>query len=586
MVLLTVELDNPITGTAALNDVVITFDFYVPQYYADGTTPILNPASGDDAIGGNEDREVVNDVQVEGDWMPTDLRDRPPDGTPIRISMDAEVDGDGIISPTPSRDEVIDAEAIAIQKTVGLAAGGDTGIIGGYNPGDIVQYTLTFQVSDYFNFGDIQIDDVLPDGLELQTDDTNGPYTPTFSILDETAVDGSGDPLPWTGTWGTNLTTTTQADDDTDLDFNVSAAIIAAAGVDGDGLPLEDGILQGDLYGNTDLDNPATGTITYFARILDEYGSTEGSTGLPDSSGPGDISVDQGDFFTNDVTIEGQIYGDDITDPGTLTSTGFGLDQDDSSATFQIEVGQVYKEMYAINGNTDLSSFTDAQGNIHVQPDDTVTYRLQYHMPTSEFESFRLDDYLPLPVFNAAEITVFDVGESDDAPDAGHYHLHTNDSFSETFSGELPVLQTNIVNGENRVSFIYAEHDDTTAQETWIDILFTVTVSDEPFADGLFLTNQVRGTEDGTPLVSSDSDAIIQIVLDEPVLEITKGIVQSNNDADVFSGNPTVSCYFTEPGVNTGTNTDINDSQIAADCFLHLAGLEQYRHGRLRTGCR
>ena len=120
--------------------------------------------------------------------------------------------------------------------------------------------------------------------------------------------------------------------------------------------------------------------------------------------------------------------------------------------------------------------------------------------------------------------------------------------------GELPVLQTNIVNGENRVSFIYAEHDDTTAQETWIDILFTVTVSDEPFADGLFLTNQVRGTEDGTPLVPSSSDAIIQIVLDEPVLEITKGIVQSDNDADIFYGNPSVSGYFTEPGVNTGIN--------------------------------
>ena len=335
--------------------------------------------------------------------------------------MDAEVDSDGIISPTPSRDEVIDAEAIAIQKTVGLAAGGDTGIIGGYNPGDIVQYTINFQVSDYFNFGEIVIDDVLPDGLELQT---AGSYAPTFSILDETAVDGSGDPLPWAGTWavGTNLITTTQADDDTELHFDVSAAIISAGG--------PDGILQGDLYGNTDLDNPATGTITYYARIKDEYLST----GVGDSSGPGDISVDQGDFFTNDVTIQGQIYGDDSANPGTLTSTGFGLDQDDSSATFQIEVGQVFKEMYAINGNTDLSSFTDAQGNIHVQPDDTVTYRLQYYMPTSEFESFRLDDYLPLPVFNAAEIMTFDSGESDDAPVAGHYHLHTNDSFSETFT--------------------------------------------------------------------------------------------------------------------------------------------------------
>ncbi len=555
--ILTVALTNPITGTDAADDVVVTFDFYVPQYYTDGVTPILLPATGDDADG-NEDREVVNDVQVEGDWTPIDLRDRPSDGSPIHIVMDAEVDSEGIISLTPGIDEVFDAEAIAIQKTVGLADGYDTGIIGGYNPDDIVQYTLTFQVSDYFNLGDIQINDVLPDGLELlefnnpiNLSDTKD-YTPTFSIQDETDS--------WSGNWsiGSNLTTLTQAGDDTRLTFDVSAAIIAAGG--------PDGILQGDLYGNTDLDNPATGTITYYALIKDEYVSTG------DSSGPGDISVDQGDLFTNDVTIEGQIYGDDGTGTGTLTSTGFDLDQDDSSASFQIEVGQVDKEMYAINGNTDLSSFTDAQGNIHVQPDDTVTYRLQYYMPTSEFESFRLDDYLPLPVFDASEITTFDDGDPD-IPIAGHWDLHPDDTYSDAFPLEPITLQTNVANGENRVSFIYDEHDDTTAQETWIDILFTVTVSDDPFVDGLYLTNQVRGTEDGTPLVPSNTDAIIQIVLDEPVLEITKGIVQSDNDADVYNGNAAVSVYFTEPGNNTGINGSRLEQTVSSS-WLDLNSLD------------
>ena len=46
------------------------------------------------------------------------------------------------------------------------------------------------------------------------------------------------------------------------------------------------------------------------------------------------------------------------------------------------------------------------------------------------------------------------------------------------------------------------------------------------------------------------------------MLEITKGIVQSDNDADVYSGNPAVSTYFTEPGVNTGTNTNLSDSRL------------------------
>ena len=90
--LLTVTLDSPVTGGTLVggeprtDDVVITFDYYVPRYYADGTTPILDPLTGDDAIGGAEDRQVINDVQVEGDWSPED-----PDDDDVHIVMDAEV---------------------------------------------------------------------------------------------------------------------------------------------------------------------------------------------------------------------------------------------------------------------------------------------------------------------------------------------------------------------------------------------------------------------------------------------------------------------------------------------------------------
>ncbi len=576
---LTIALTSPVTGSTTSDDpeVIITFDFYVPQFYADGSTPILDPDTGDDAIGGTEDREVVNDVQIQGDWDPTDE-----DDAEVTIVMDAEVDGAGNISPTPSIDEILDAEAIAIQKGVGIAF--DTGVApdadgeGGYNPGDIVQFTLEFQISDYFNFGDIVINDLLPDGLQLYSSSDPGAsdylaydaaYVPTFSIQDETVSN------PWSGTWsvGTNLITDENPGSENNLALTFNVSDVAGGA---------DGILQGDLFDDTTSGSPAMGTITYYALIKDEYLSSGGS----DSSGPGDVSVDQGDVFNNSVTIEGQIYGDDGA--GGLTDAGFGLDQDSSAAGFQIEVGGVQKEIYAINGSTDLSAYEDASGNLHLEPGFTVTYRLQYSMPTSEFETFQMTDYLPLPVLEAGEITsasdvtIGGVTQSITPPPAGSWYFHTDDTFADNFGAEPIDVVINNAGGENSISFVYDEHDDVAPQETTIDILFTVTVTNDPFADGIFLTNQVRGTEDGTPLVNSDTDAIVQVVLDQPVLDITKGVVETDNDVvdgttPTFSQNADVDDYFTEPG-GAGSRLDgvtISSAWLAGnDIDTDLTGID------------
>ena len=98
---------------------------------------------------------------------------------------------------------------------------------------------------------------------------------------------------------------------------------------------------------------------------------------------------------------------------GTLTAPALTLTRMIPAPPFQIEVGGVTKQIYAINGSTDLSIFTDPQGRLHMQPGDTVTYRLQYQMPTSEFESFRLDDYLPLPAHDAGEMTITTVNTTE-----------------------------------------------------------------------------------------------------------------------------------------------------------------------------
>ena len=166
---LVINLGN-VVGAAGV-DRVVTFDYYVPYANTSGT-PIIGRTDGS----GNDDRPVVNDAEVTGTWVPLD-----PDDAAVTISMDAEVFANGAISTTPDNDEQFDAKAIAIQKGVTIVASSPGGAAG-YNPGDIVRYTLNFQISDYFNFGNIVVTDVLPDGLDF-LNAADG-YAPAYTISD------------------------------------------------------------------------------------------------------------------------------------------------------------------------------------------------------------------------------------------------------------------------------------------------------------------------------------------------------------------------------------------------------------------
>ena len=97
--------------------------------------------------------------------------------------------------------------------------------------------------------------------------ETAGSYAPTFAIGDET-----GD---WSGTWtvGGDLTLTPQADDDTHLNFDVSAALQAA----GD----PDGILQGDLYdGMVDVPYTAPTVLPPYRQTSEERADVRGGNVL------------------------------------------------------------------------------------------------------------------------------------------------------------------------------------------------------------------------------------------------------------------------------------------------------------------
>ncbi|MGB4979594.1 MAG: hypothetical protein WBR35_22885, partial [Anaerolineae bacterium] len=68
-----------------------------------------------------------------------------------------------------------------------------------------------------------------------------------------------------------------------------------------------------------------------------------------------------------------------------------------------------------------------------------------------------------------------------------------------------------------------------------VDILFTVTIEGDPFADGLYLTNQARSTEGTTQTTVRTADAIVQFQIFEPVLGIRKGVIATDKATATFS---------------------------------------------------
>ncbi|MBL8063022.1 MAG: S-layer homology domain-containing protein [Anaerolineales bacterium] len=516
-------VDSPTVGTAANapdNDLVVNFasltgsttivvDFFIPEFDADGN-PVLNPATGASAV-------AENIASALGNWTPVDTRDN---ATPGNAVANGPCPG----SCTPLH--TLDIRSIAVQKSITIET--DNGAAG-YTPGDVLKYTLEFQISDYFTVGDLVLTDVLTDGQRF---DDSGTNTPIFSVSDRnttlTDIDFTYTPPPGSPTPADDLTIDESqigntgvpadgTDGNTTLTFDISKAMLNAGAVDG--------ILQGGEAGATG-GTPAIGTITYYAVIQEDFSDTYPS---------GDSSVDHGDVMFNSVTIEAS-----IRDENTIATT-LGTQTNDSVEKIKIVYDDFEKDIYAVNGSTSFTPF--------VQPGDTITFRLRHSLPSSDSDFLVLTDFLPMPIFDAGEVTTFDDVTDATVPVAGHAKFGPNSTLNAALA--VPVLPTLSVDAAaNSLSFDFGSFDDPTDTTTEIDILFTLTVSNDPYMDGAVLTNLALGLEDTTNNGQLFHSGTKQFTLKEPGLSVRKGVVASDNPAAIFLPNPTGPVTFSAPGSN------------------------------------
>ena len=523
-----------VSGSASL-----TFDFYIPRDGVSGR--VIDPLSGDDATS-------CDNASLVASWTPLDLRDA---GGPITAN------------PVGCEHTLTD-KSIAVQKSVANLSGANA-------PGALLEYTLRFQISDFFAFQGVVLSDVVSDGQHV-----DGTFVPTLEVegngFSLTAADMTATNFDiacdYTGAPGPPDCTIDNSggsnSGDTTLTFRVSNELVSRGRPDGRWIGgcvnPAGGSVNPDCGGYNN--GPTYAAVRFRTRVLNEF---------TDDFPSGDRSVDQGDVLGNDVGITGNLLN-----TGTLAPNG-NSEADSSSAGLSIGTGSLSKSIYAVNGA--------APGTppVRVKPGDAVTYRIAYTLPLSDVENLEFNDYLPLPVFHvgdpdengiAGPAWSFDPTVSAVVPAAGVAKFGPGDTFyaytcagvgpppTGTPAGCLaPTLTSDAVN--NRLRFYYGDFNDTRHLAKVVELLFTLIVSDDPFADGLYLTNQVNGVEGSTNAGTIASDAIQQIVLTEPVLRTTKGIVWTSNVADVYSPTATGPVTFLAPASAPRWSGVINSTNLA-----------------------
>lgn len=488
-------------------DATITFSFWVADKYLNGTEIL------DDTC---KPVVLTNAISATGFWIPIDPRDMP--GVPI-LEKNANA-------------HKLTVKCLAIQKSVKLHSGAP-----GYSPGDVLKYTLEFQISDYKTIGDkLAIVDQLSNG---QTFQTSGALTPMLTLTDRF------------GSHTINLTSThyTSAPSSappfgppscpkgaTELTFNIAGALMA--------IPPSHprhiaGILTGGHAANPPASTAATGTLVFYAKIDDAYSNASLPVGY----------VDKHDPLCNAVKIYGVVYKNDPNPavvPSPIPPTRSA--EDDSAASVSIVAADLKKTVYAVkrpNGTWACAPGTCAPGQ-QVNPGDDVTFRIEYLIPSGDAQSVTITDWLPKPVFDVG-LYAWPPGFVGPCPQfaipapgqvrCGPTHSIPVSTAAVNFpQGPFPAWpQVVATPATNSIRIDYGTIFDTNSAPQMIDLLFTAKVTNVPYADGLNLTNETQECEKNTFGATFCQTAIAQVQVREPQLRIRKGVIATNNPNSVFS---------------------------------------------------
>jgi uncharacterized repeat protein (TIGR01451 family)/fimbrial isopeptide formation D2 family protein len=410
---------------------------------------------------------------------------------------------DAVWKPTDGRDpvavfaidpegaeDVITAKSIAVQKSVE--------VVDALKAGGTLEWTLDGQVSNYFDMDELVLTDTLGDGQVFRKGQ------------EVSLVVQEGGKVIFSGTFGEK---NVQVDRDlatglSTLRFDVSAELRAA------GL---DTVLNGQVKGEN---HQATVLVKFQSVIETAYESDA----KPPAQEP---LVDQGDSLGNGI-----VFG------GVVDETRIAR-EDTSGAGVALPVSEVSKSIYAINGTINPASTL-------VQAGDQITFRLKLDMPLTGAHEVALKDYLPLPVLDLVGAVSFQDLAGGGVPASGFAKWGPAASAFTNGAASAPTISFD--DASNALRFDFGDVVKAGNPASSIDLLFTVTVLDREFGDGLLLTNQVTSTETNSFERVFEDNAIVQFTLGEPELRISKGVVADTNAAALPTLADVAPVAFTAPG--------------------------------------
>ncbi len=436
--------------------------------------------------------------------------------------------------PQLSDNVTISQNSVDLTKSVTVTDNAPTG----NSPGDTLNYTVNVCVSDYFSFDDLIVDDDIQDGQTYTAD--------TFSV--RVIEDGT--------------TTTQAAGSDAAFGGALAFADPAPPHKDGSGITHIDldlsGLMTGAMgLGDGTIDggaNPASVQIQFQTMIDEDYvaGFGGGNTGI----------IDSGDTISNDVDIDFQVEG---------TANRQDIDNTSASVTI-VQVTDVAKSYACKNSVCPAADNKIAAG-------DEVTFKITTIIPTGDVENFKITDYLPTPLFNVqdpdndgANEAFASIAQGDAAPAAGEWRFTSASTLT-------PAADSVTQDGNsNSIVFDFADNieDGGGSAEETIEILFTITATSEPMADGLQLVNVAftsHANSAGEATINTIS-SIVDVETETPQLTIEKvanavisgdGSVSSNNFIGVDAEDE---LEYKVTITNTGSEMAYIDTDDLGDIFL------------------
>lgn len=473
-----------VVGTASDIDIEITYQAYIQEFVdGDSLDPVIDPLGGGETTSSNDSA----------------------------ITYTSDPDGAGPLGAIVTTIDDVDTDVIITQSSIDV--GKTASDINGGNtvPGDFIQWTVTTNVSDFFEFENLIFSDVIGDGqtyvvdsMQIQVDENGATSTFPAALAMGSDATITGLSFPGSGTDGRDFTTGL-----TDFTLSLSTLMTADMGLDA--------ILQGSsVIAPLAPPAPTRVVITYQTQI-DE--TLEDDT----ITAPNTATIDIGDTLTNDISLSADVVGG-----GTVVPT----------ASANITITQL---------TTITKTLTDeVPGPVdgEVEPGDVVTYQISIALPTEDVENLVITDFLPNPIFNSAD------PDADGAP-SGWTEVGAGTGFDGSLSGgQWAYLTTSfqpaseiftVDPSSNSLTWNWSDVIESSASSNpaAVTLRYAVTATDEPMSNGLRLVNLVSGShansasEDTINTVSQ----INQITVGQPELTLNKsGFATTGSGAINSSG--------------------------------------------------